>query len=172
MSCWKVHKTLLYSFPWEWKLLRVGRCMGFCFIACSIMRGIIRGPFPAFCRKFRAFFPFDPKSGAFSCRGRGHKHTKSWAQKTCQKIVKSTNFWQAKPVTTMATKTTSFWRPKKSCRQKLVKSILVKWQENPWQIIKICQIDDPNYRSQTDKFWPVFDDPTTRKILCVVTTGI
>ncbi len=33
-----------------------------------------------------------------------------------------------------------------------------KLQENPWQI-EICQIDDP--------FWPFFDDPTTRKILCV-----
>ncbi len=50
-------------------------------------------------------------------------HTKSWVQKTCQKVVKSTNFWRAKPVTTLVTKKTSFWRPRKSHRQKFVKSL-------------------------------------------------
>ena len=56
-------------------------------------------------------------------------HTKSWAPKTCQKVVKSTIFWPAKPVTTLVTKKTSFWRPRKSHRQKFVKS----WNLSDWR---------------------------------------
>ncbi len=60
---------------------------------------------------------------------------KIWQKKPCQKVVNLTNFWRAKLLISLATKT-SFWWTKKLPRQKTV-----KWQENARQE-KDCQIND------------------------------
>ncbi len=65
-------------------------------------------------------------------------HTKTFVEKGRQKVVESTNFWQGKVVVLMATKSTSFWRPRKFASSKLCQKAV----EEPsywtafWQILE------------------------------------
>ena len=74
-----------------------------------------------------------------------HSH-KNFGGKGCRKVVESTDFWRGKVFVLAVAKSMSFWRPRKTASLKFVKLTI--------------------QTSQTDKFWPVFDDPTTRKVLC------